>query len=133
MNNINGWFLTDDDSLQFCKKSDFKEKEYSLIEYSLINPDKNIYIVYTDDISFEDFWGKNQEELLSILSSFGYEGDNKESLDVISKMKDVYGEDVYQVCCECIFEYYSYLESTILFTGCEQACRNFILEYIENN
>lgn len=135
---INNWVCVDADSCQYVKCS-FKSEEggeynhYKLIQMDLINPDTQEYEVYFDTICVEDYLDSMRSELSLILSSYGYSEDEEDCAEIIERMMKEYGDDVFQVVCECIFEYYGSFQAEVLFTGSEQDCIKFIENYCENN
>ena len=135
---INNWVCVDADSCQYVKCS-FKSEEggeynhYKLIQMDLINPDTKKYEVYFDTLCVDDYLDYMRSELSIILASYGY-GDNEEDCaEIIERMMEEYGDDVFQVVCECIFEYYGSFQAEVLFTGSEQDCIKFIKNYCKNN
>ena len=139
---INNWVCVDADSYQYVKCS-FKSEEggeynhYKLIQMDLINPDTQEYEVFFDELCVDDYLDSMRSELLMILSSYGYGDDDKEEYEdcaeIIERMIKYYGEDTFQIICECIFEYYGSFQAEVLFTGSEQDCIKFIENYCENN
>ena len=139
---INNWVCVDADSCQYVKCS-FKSEEggeynhYKLIQMDLINPDTQEYEVYFDVLCVDDYLESMREELSMILSSYGYGDDDKEEYEdcaeIIERMIKYYGDDTFQIVCECIFEYYGSFQAEVLFTGSEQDCIKFIENYCENN
>lgn len=133
MKKINNWELTDDDSQQYVADISTEEIPYhfNLIEMGLINPDKEIYEVYTDDICVDDYLDTMRGELETIINSYGYYLDQKEGIADTSIWD--YKEEAYQVMAECIFEYYNSFQAEQLFIGSEKKCIKFIQNYIKNN
>ena len=136
---INNWVCVDADSCQYVKCS-FKSEEggeynhYKLIQMDLINPDTKKYEVYFDTLCVDDYLDYMRSELSIILASYGYSDDDEEDCaEIIERMMEEYGDDVFQVVCECIFEYYGSYQAEVLFTGSEQDCIKFIENYCENN
>ena len=136
---INNWVCVDADSCQYVKCS-FKSEEggeynhYKLIQMDLINPDTKKYEVYFDTLCVDDYLDYMRSELSIILASYGYSDDDEEDCaEIIERMMEEYGDDVFQVVCECIFEYYGSFQAEVLFTGSEQDCIKFIENYCENN
>lgn len=135
---INNWFCVDADSYQYVKCS-FKSEEggeynhYKLIQMDLINPDTKKYEVYFDTLCVDDYLDYMRSELSIILASYGYGDDEEDCAEIIERMMEEYGDDVFQVVCECIFEYYGSFQAEVLFTGSEQDCIKFIENYCENN
>ena len=136
---INNWVCVDADSCQYVKCS-FKSEEggeynhYKLIQMDLINPDTKKYEVYFDTLCVDDYLDYMRSELSIILASYGYSDDDEEDCaEIIERMMEEYGDDVFQVVCECIFEYYDSFQAEVLFTGSEQDCIKFIENYCENN
>ena len=136
---INNWVCVDADSCQYVKCS-FKSDEggeynhYKLIQMDLINPDTKKYEVYFDTLCVEDYLDYMRSELSIILASYGYSDDDEEDCaEIIERMMEEYGDDVFQVVCECIFEYYGSFQAEVLFTGSEQDCIKFIENYCKNN
>ena len=136
---INNWVCVDADSYQYVKCS-FKSEEggeynhYKLIQMDLINPDTKKYEVYFDTLCVDDYLDYMRSELSIILASYGYSDDDEEDCaEIIERMMEEYGDDVFQVVCECIFEYYGSFQAEVLFTGSEQDCIKFIENYCKNN
>ena len=135
---INNWVCVDADSCQYVKCS-FKSEEggeynhYKLIQMDLINPDTQEYEVYFDTLCVEDYLDSMRGELSLILSSYGYGDSEEDCTEIIERMMEEYEDDVFQVVCECIFEYYGSFQAKVLFTGSEQDCIKFIENYCENN
>ena len=136
---INNWVCVDADSCQYVKCS-FKSEEggeynhYKLIQIDLINPDTKKYEVYFDTLCVDDYLDYMRSELSIILASYGYSDDDEEDCaEIIERMMEEYGDDVFQVVCECIFEYYGSFQAEVLFIGSEQDCIKFIENYCENN
>ena len=135
---INNWVCVDADSCQYVKCS-FKSDEggeynhYKLIEMSLRNPDIKEYKVYFDELCVEDYLDFMRSELSMILASYGYGEDEEDCAEIIERMMEEYGDDVFQVVCECIFEYYGSFQAEVLFIGSEQDCIKFIENYCKNN
>ena len=135
---INNWVCVDADSCQYVKCS-FKSEEggeynhYKLIQMDLINPDTKKYEVYFDTLCVNDYLDYMRSELSLILSSYGYGDSEEDCTEIIERMMEEYGDDVFQVVCECIFEYYDNFQAEVLFTGSEQDCIKFIEKYCENN
>ena len=135
---INNWVCVDTDFCQYVKCS-FKSDEggeynhYKLIQMDLINPDTKEYEVYFDTLCVEDYLDSMRSELSMILASYGYGEDEEDCAEIIERMMEEYGDDVFQVVCECIFEYYGSFQAEVLFTGPEQDCIKFIENYCENN
>ena len=136
---INNWVCVDADSCQYVKCS-FKSEEggeynhYKLIQMDLINPDTKKYKVYFDTLCVDDYLDYMRSELSIILASYGYSDDDEEDCaEIIERMMEEYGDDVFQVVCECIFEYYGSFQAEVLFTGSEQDCIKFIENYCKNN
>ena len=136
---INNWVCVDADSCQYVKCS-FKSEEggeynhYKLIQMDLINPDTKKYEVYFDTLCVDDYLDYMRSELSIILASYGCSDDDEEDCaEIIERMMEEYGDDVFQVVCECIFEYYGSFQAEVLFTGSEQDCIKFIENYCKNN
>ena len=135
---INNWVCVDADSCQYVKCS-FKSEEggeynhYKLIQMDLINPDTQEYEVYFDTICVEDYLDSMRGELSLILSSYGYGDSEEDCTEIIERMMKEYEDDVFQVVCECIFEWYGSFQAEVLFTGSEQDCIKFIENYCKNN
>ena len=136
---INNWVCVDADSCQYVKCS-FKSEEggeynhYKLIQMDLINPDTKKYEVYFDTLCVDDYLDYMRSELSIILASYGYsDDDEKDCAEIIERMMEEYGDDVFQVVCECIFEWYGSFQAEVLFTGSEQDCIKFIENYCKNN
>ena len=136
---INNWVCVDADSCQYVKCS-FKSEEggeynhYKLIQMDLINPDTKKYEVYFDTLCVDDYLDYMRSELSIILASYGYSDDDEEDCaEIIERMMEEYGDDVFQVVCECIFEWYGSFQAEVLFTGSEQDCIKFIENYCKNN
>ena len=135
---INNWVCVDADSCQYVKCS-FKSEEggeynhYKLIQMDLINPDTKEYEVYFDALCIEDYLDSMRSELSIILASYGYGDDEEDCVEIIERMMKEYGDDVFQVVCECIFEWYGSFQAEVLFTGSEQGCIKFIENYCKNN
>ena len=120
---INNWVCVDADSCQYVKCS-FKSEEggeynhYKLIQMDLINPDTKEYDVFVDTLCVDDYLESMRGELSIILASYGYSDDDEEDCaEIIERMMEEYGDDVFQVVCECIFEYYVSFLVEVLFTG----------------
>ena len=135
---INNWVCVDADSCQYVKCS-FKSDEggeynhYKLIQMDLINPDTQEYEVYFDTICVEDYLDSMRGELSLILFSYGYGDSEEDCTEIIERMMEEYEDDVFQVVCECIFEWYGSFQAEVLFTGSEQDCIKFIENYCKNN
>ena len=135
---INNWVCVDADSCQYVKCS-FKSEEggeynhYKLIQMDLINPDTKKYEVYFDTLCVDDYLDYMRSELSLILSSYGYGDSEEDCTEIIERMMEEYEDDVFQVVCECIFEWYGSFQAEVLFTGSEQNCIKFIKNYCENN
>ena len=135
---INNWVYVDADSCQYAKCS-FKSEEggeynhYKLIQMDLINPDTKKYEVYFDALCVEDYLDSMRGELSMILSSYGYGDSEEDCAEIIERMMEEYEDDVFQVVCECIFEWYGSFQAEVLFTGSEQDCIKFIENYCKNN
>ena len=135
---INNWVCVDADSFQYVKCS-FKSEEggeynhYKLIQMDLINPDTQEYEVYFDTICIKDYLESMRGELSLILSSYGYGDSEEDCTEIIERMMKEYEDDVFEVVCECIFEYYGSFQAEVLFTGPEQDCIKFIYNYLQNN
>ena len=135
---INNWVCVDADSCQYVKCS-FKSEEggeynhYKLIQMDLINPDIQEYEVYFDTLCVEDYFDSMRTELSLILSSYGYGDSEEDCTEIIERMMKEYEDDVFQVVCECIFEWYGSFQAEVLFTGSEQDCIKFIENYCKNN
>ena len=135
---INNWKLTDSQPMQYVKCS-FKSEEggeynhYKLIEMGLRNPEIKEYEVFFDELCVNDYLDYMRTELSMILSSYGYGDDEEDCSEIIERMMEDYGDDVFQVVCECIFEWYESFQAEVLFTGSEQDCIKFIENYCKNN
>ena len=135
---INNWACVDADSCQYVKCS-FKSEEggeynhYKLIQMDLINPDTQEYEVYFDALCVEDYLDSMRSELSMILSSYGYGDSEEDCTEIIERMMEEYEDNVFQVVCECIFEWYGSFQAEVLFTGFEQDCIKFIENYCKNN
>ena len=135
---INNWVCVDADSCQYVKCS-FKSEEggeynhYKLIQMDLINPDTQEYEVYFDTLCVEDYLDSMRGELSLILSSYGYGDSEEDCTEIIERMMEEYEDNVFQVVCECIFEWYGSFQAEVLFTGSEQDCIKFIENYCKNN
>ena len=135
---INNWVCVDADSCQYVKCS-FKSEEggeynhYKLIQMDLINPDTKKYEVYFDTLCVNDYLDYMRSELSLILSSYGYGDSEEDCTEIIERMMEEYEDNVFQVVCECIFEYYGSFQAEVLFTGSEQDCIKFIENYCKNN
>ena len=135
---INNWVCVDTDFCQYVKCS-FKSEEggeynhYKLIQMDLINPDTQKYEVYFDTICVEDYLDSMRSELSLILSSYGYGDSEEDCTEIIERMMEEYEDNVFQVVCECIFEWYGSFQAEVLFTGSEQDCIKFIENYCKNN
>ena len=135
---INNWVCVDADSCQYVKCS-LKSEEggeynhYKLIQMDLINPDTQEYEVYFDTICVEDYLDSMRGELSLILSSYGYGDSEEDCTEIIERMTKEYEDDVFQVVCECIFEWYGSFQAEVLFIGSEQDCIKFIENYCKNN
>ena len=135
---INNWVCVDADSCQYVKCS-FKSEEggeynhYKLIQMDLINPDTQEYEVYFDTLCVEDYLDSMRGELSLILSSYGYGDSEEDCTEIIERMMEKYEDNVFQVVCECIFEWYGSFQAEVLFTGSEQDCIKFIENYCKNN
>lgn len=135
---INNWVCVDADSCQYVKCS-FKSEEggeynhYKLIQMDLINPDTKKYEVYFDTLCVDDYLDYMRSELSLILSSYGYGDSEEDCTEIIERMMEEYEDDVFQVVCECIFEWYGSFQAEVLFTGSEQDCIKFIENYCKNN
>ena len=135
---INNWVCVDADSCQYVKCSFKSEKggeynHYKLIQMDLINPDTQEYEVYFDTLCVEDYLDSMRSELSLILSSYGYGDSEEDCTEIIERMMKEYEDDVFQVVCECIFEWYGSFQAEVLFTGSEQDCIKFIENYCKNN
>ncbi len=127
MKNINAWVLTDDDSCQYVKK--INEDEFQLIEMSLVNPETEEFIVYTDEIDVDAYLEQNRGEIEEILRTFGY---GYEYNSGIEEVMNIYSS-ASQIIAECIFEYYNYFQAEVIFKGSEEQCRRFIENYTFTN
>lgn len=130
------WTCTDIDTMQHVKctfnDNDYPEQyTYQLIEMGLVNPEKNLYEVYEDTLCVDDYLEAARGELSSILAGFGYGDDEEDCAIIIDRMAEQYGNEVFQVICECIFEHYGSFQASILFMGNEGECVDFIKKYIE--
>lgn len=117
---INHWNLTDIDSYQYVKP--LAKRIFHCIEIGLINPEKNTYLVYTATIDLDEY---RITDIKEVLRSFGY--------NTIKAVREHYGAVANQVIAECIFEYYSYTEADMLFSGEEVECVNYIDDYLKQN
>lgn len=126
-NNMNEWILTDDDSSQHVKK--IGEDKFELIEMSLINPETEEYVVYTDEIDVDEYLEMKRGELIEILEGYYESGDEEDVIQFVMNHID----SPSQIIAECIFEYYGAFQSYPLFTGKEKACREFIENYISKH
>lgn len=121
------WILTDDDSFQYVKR--IGEDEFELIEMSLVNPETEEHIVYTDEINVDEYLDMSRGELIEILEGY-YDAESEE--DVIQFVIN-HIDSASQIMAECIFEYYGAFQAYTLFKGSEEKCRKFIEEYIKNH
>jgi hypothetical protein len=87
------WTLTDDSSHQHVRKLD--ERTFELIEMGLVNPEANLFEVYTDAVCLDDY---QSDEIKNILATFGYRS--------VREVQRGYKEKANQVIAECIFEYF---------------------------
>jgi len=85
------WILTDDSSCQHVRKTG--EHVYELIQMNVVNPNLDLYAVYTDTIFLEDY---KESEIAGILEPFGYSS--------IWDMYMNYAEKTGQIVAECVFE-----------------------------
>lgn len=133
MKELNNWGLTDDDSQQYVKEISSEESPHTfeLIEIGLINPEDEIYQIYTNSICVEDYLETARGELKEIINSYGYYLDDEDNYDGFCIWN--YKEEAYQVMAECIFEYYGSFEAEQLFIGAEKECIDFVQNYIKNN
>lgn len=135
---INNWKLTDSQPMQYVKCS-FESDEggeynnYKLIQMGLCNPETKEYKVFVDELCVDDYLDSMRTELSMILSSYGYGDDEEDCAEIIERMMKDYGDDVFQVICECIFESCGSFQAEIPFTGSEQDCIKFIENYCKNN
>ena len=119
---LDGWFMTDDDSYQHCKRID--KDQFQLIEMGMSNPDTNLYTVYTGTVDVSQFMAEQPKELNEILRTYTYRDSDH--------VKSVYGKFSMQIFAECIFEYYNVNHAEIVFHGTEQECIDYILQYADN-
>lgn len=138
MKKINEWILTDNDSMQHVRcivhSHDYPEQnDYEIIEMGLINPEENLYEVYIDTICVDDYLECMRSELSSILASYGYGDKEEDCAIIIDRMMEEYEKEVFQVVCECIFEYYGSFQALELFHGKEKECIDFIEKYVSEN
>lgn len=115
------WILTDDSCLQHVRQNG--STEFSLIELKLLVPMiLQDYEVYEDTINVQDYFDRMMDELLMILSQFGYKS--------LEEVRAEYGEGANQIIAECIFEHYGSHQANQVMTGkrseAEEAIRNFI-------
>jgi hypothetical protein len=119
------WIMTDDDSFQHVCSHNDTFHTFDLIEMTLINPETNLFQVYTNTICVNDYM-KDERYLKTILTSFGYED--------VQAVETAYGKGLtaYQVIAECIFEYESlYIDAEcLLFKGQELECQDYIRQYV---
>lgn len=127
MINTNSWSLTDDDSFQHVKK--IGEDKFELIEISLVNPETEEYIVYTDEINVDEYLDMSRGELIEILEGYYDAGGEEDVIQFVLNNID----SPSQIIAECIFEYYGAFQAYTLFKGSEEKCRKFIEEYIKNH
>lgn len=128
------WKLTDDDSYQWVLPMNGEEEEqnFMLIEMSLSNPTLREFSVYFNIVRISDYFKteESKQELSCILSAFGY-GDDEEDCEIIlERMKKNYGKEVYQVACECVFEYFQDYKAQVIFIGTEEAGRKYIDDFV---
>jgi len=118
---VGEWVSTDDSCFQYVKK--ISETEYSLIELACYGRDEvQKYEVYEDTIDLQDYFNGKTDELLMVLSGFGYE-----SLEVVRMH---YGDEANQVMAECLFEYYGSHEANQIFIGVECEAIVAIMDFI---
>lgn len=113
------WTRTDD--MQLVKVRN--ENEYDIIETINVSKNYDRYIVQFYNVDFDDY---NQEQILYVISSYGYES--------IDEIKEAYGEDEYkQVIAECIAETYALTEGQTIFEGYKEDVGQFLNEVINGN
>ena len=125
MNNSD-WIHCDDDSMQYARK--LSDGVYRLVQIGLRDPVRCRYMAYTDVFSLSDYFDRNggpDSELASILKSYGYSN--------ADQVREEYGGCADQIICECLFESLMVEHSgTILFTGTENECAEYISDYVSN-
>ena len=102
MNERNGWFCTDPDCLQYCKK--VSETEFSFIQAVWLDTckgdtraenakdDSDNYAVCVGYIDLELYSDEDKE---GSLGSYGY---------TLESVKEIYDEGANQIIAECLFE-----------------------------
>lgn len=127
MKSINSWILTDDDSYQHVKE--VGEDKFKLIEMSLINPEIEEYIVYTDEVDVDAYLEMERGALIEILEGYYDAGGEEDVIQFVMNHID----SPSQIMAECIFEYYGDFYAQNLFKGPEEKCRKYIENYIKNH
>lgn len=113
------WICTDDDSAQYVKK--LSESKFALIEMGLVDPERDVYAVYTAEIDLDDIIENSHVELLTALNSYSYSNE----IDV----RKEYGDSANQIMAECFFEFLGPNGANILLEDDEDKCRSFIESY----
>jgi hypothetical protein len=106
----NGWFCTDPDCLQFCKKH--SETQFEFVQAVWLdtcdgdtraenaNDESDNYAVCAGFIDF-DFY--DEEDIKCSINSYGY---------TMHSVREIYGEDANQIIAECLFENHCLYDSS---------------------
>lgn len=142
---INGWELTDDDSLQYLKK--INPMEYECIQLAPYPTDDlcseedegiEYFQVCQANIDVMYYAKYKAKTLMNILASYNYcdypTDDRFITYDdinkIIANILEEYGEKGYQLIAECAFEDIPFYDISI-FKGTEEECIGFIETYCE--
>lgn len=113
---VNDWFLTDDDCLQYYKQHPFDKKNGTYQFVQSIHFREDNYSVVTDTVNIYDFIDVDNEQahnyIINILESYGYgivtireDMDDAEWACILLKeFKSKYGKEWKRMFAECIFE-----------------------------
>lgn len=113
---VNDWFLTDDDCLQYYKQHPFNKKNGTYQFVQSIHFGVDNYSVVTDTINIYDFVDVDNEQvyeyIIDLLGSYGYgmtiirkDMDDVEwAYTLLKEFKFQYGKEWKRVFAECIFE-----------------------------
>ena len=127
----NGWFCTNPDCLQYCKKEN--NTEFSFIQAVWLDTygddirDENAkdesdnYAICTGCIDLDLY---SEDDIECAISSYGY---------TLTSIKNTYGDDAYQIIAECIFEDYCLYDNhsiagVISWDDAKQIIQNYINE-----
>lgn len=113
------WLLTDDETMQHVRK--LGVDSYELLQYGLLNPETEVYGVFTDTVHLPDY---PPDETLMLLKTFGY--------NTLAEIRQEYGDEAYkQIVAECIYEHYLSLRDEPVYHGTEAEVITFIKKYVE--